>query len=145
MKNNELDSNSDYYRVCPFCHMEFMADHRRRKFCSDKCGDKYNNRLKELNAAIVPPDIPKVETVISPSDGKITITKQCEDILWNCDIPTEGKRISIKYLINNKFDFGGYISKIKSTKYKDGFSAEYGPFIMSWEDDLSVFVLRKIK
>jgi ribosomal protein S27AE len=44
----DLDKTSEYYRICPYCKEEFMADHMSREYCNDKCGDNFNNRKKRL-------------------------------------------------------------------------------------------------
>jgi ribosomal protein S27AE len=43
-----IDKTNEYYRVCPQCSGEFMAHHMSQKFCSDKCGDDFNNAKKRL-------------------------------------------------------------------------------------------------
>lgn len=44
----DLDKTSEYYRICPYCKEEFMADHMSREYCNDQCGDNFNNRKKRL-------------------------------------------------------------------------------------------------
>jgi ribosomal protein S27AE len=44
-----IDKTSEYYRICPFCDLEFMAHHMNQKYCCAKCGDDYNNAKKRFN------------------------------------------------------------------------------------------------
>jgi predicted nucleic acid-binding Zn ribbon protein len=44
-----IDKRSEYFRICPYCEIEFMADHMSTKFCSETCGDCYNNAKKRFN------------------------------------------------------------------------------------------------
>jgi hypothetical protein len=41
-----LDPKSDRFRICPFDKVEFMTNHRSRKFCNDSCQDEYHNKKK---------------------------------------------------------------------------------------------------
>ncbi|UPT68610.1 MAG: hypothetical protein M0D57_08315 [Sphingobacteriales bacterium JAD_PAG50586_3] len=43
----KLNPLSDRYRICPNCKKGHMITHGKRDFCSDKCNDDYNNRLKK--------------------------------------------------------------------------------------------------
>lgn len=42
----KMDPDSDRYRICPNCGIEFMTDHLSRIFCGDGCADEYHNRKK---------------------------------------------------------------------------------------------------
>lgn len=42
----KLDSTSNRYRICPNDGVEFMASHRSRLFCCDKCTDEFHNKRK---------------------------------------------------------------------------------------------------
>jgi ribosomal protein S27AE len=49
----KIDKTSEYYRICPYCSKKFMADHMNRKFCSDSCGDNFNNAKKRFSHLFV--------------------------------------------------------------------------------------------
>ena len=42
----KLDPESERYRICLNCGIEFMTDHLNRIFCNDKCTDEFHNRKK---------------------------------------------------------------------------------------------------
>jgi hypothetical protein len=42
----KLDPESERYRICLNCGIEFMTDHLSRIFCNDKCTDDFHNRKK---------------------------------------------------------------------------------------------------
>jgi hypothetical protein len=57
-KKMNLDKSNPYYRKCPFCGKEFIADHMSRKFCANSvnqngsvnsCKDDYHNLNKRPN------------------------------------------------------------------------------------------------
>ncbi len=108
MYKQTLNRESNHYRRCPNCDIELMANHGNRKFCSDKCGDDYNNRGKQIIKSMIPPEVPKIETMITPTDHNTFYVKKCIEILWQCKIPFEGKRVSLQTLREKgweRFDF----------------------------------------
>lgn len=62
-KEAEIDKTSEYFRICPQCDKEFMADHMARKFCDEKCGDDYNNSKKRLLPKL---DVNQVNNIAEP-------------------------------------------------------------------------------
>ena len=41
----KIDISNEYYRKCPECGIQFMANHINRKYCYNiKCKTKFNNR-----------------------------------------------------------------------------------------------------
>ena len=60
-------------KICPTCGVEFEAFHGRRKFCSDKCRNKWNNMKNKAkqnakqNAKRICPQCGKEFEVTSPS------------------------------------------------------------------------------
>ena len=81
MYKQTLNRESNHYRRCPNCDIELMANHGNRKFCSDKCGDDYNNRGKQIIKSMIPPEVPKIETMITPTDHNTFYVKKCIEIL----------------------------------------------------------------
>jgi ribosomal protein S27AE len=50
----KMDKNSNRYRVCPNDGVDFMAEHRNRKFCHNKvCTNEYHN-LKKKTKSLIP-------------------------------------------------------------------------------------------
>lgn len=45
-KDLKLNPQSDRYRICPECTIPFMTPHLGRHFCSTKCANTLNNRIK---------------------------------------------------------------------------------------------------
>lgn len=43
---DNLDPESEYYRVCPECNTPFMCEHLATIFCRRKHANDYNNRIK---------------------------------------------------------------------------------------------------
>jgi ribosomal protein S27AE len=145
MKNYELDPNSDHYRICPECGEELMVNHGNRDYCDNKCGNYFNNRKKKLKKLCEPSLIPKNVPEIKPTEKLLVGLERNLNTLWGCHIPPEGKRVAMQHLDDKAFDFKAYTSKIVSTDRRVGNKVEYGPFIMSWEDQDYVFVQLKNK
>lgn len=84
MKN---DSTSEYYRICPGCDKDFMANHMLEKFCSKKCKYRYHNKIKKQKRD-------KVGFIAERNYKYYVILHKC--FCW------EQTEISISYLINYK-------------------------------------------
>ena len=51
----EIDKKSIYYRICPNCKTEFIAEHLSRIFCPEpekKCKSKFNNKKSQEERSV---------------------------------------------------------------------------------------------
>lgn len=120
-KEPVIIKTSEYYRICPQCTKEFMADHMSRKFCSDKCGDDYNNAKKRLfpeTEASIIEELPETSNlvdvqIVSPTAPSGS-TENNLRILNSLPIdPYEGSYFHLEELDAKGFDFTKYAGKGK--------------------------------
>lgn len=111
-----LDKTSEYYRECPQCFKEFMAHHMSQKFCSDKCGDDFNNAKKRLANPVVE-SLPvqnkpeSKETTPQPSIAPLEKNLRILNSLY-LD-PINGSYFHLEDLVAKGYDFGAYAGKAK--------------------------------
>ena len=110
-----IDKTSEYFRICPMCKTEFMANDMRTKFCNEKCGDDFNNSKKRLAKL-------SIETI---SDQKVPETKDTKPItispleknnriLNSLDIdPINGSYFHLEELASKGYDFGAFAGRGK--------------------------------
>ena len=133
---NNLDKTSEYYRICPYCREEFMADHMSRDFCDEDCGNKFNNRKKRLNRT----RMNKVsQEIVSLENNSINSERNFGDhvsrniyILHQLSIdPDFGSTLSYEYLESIGFDFNYFNNRIPVNPNLNKFKIEIGPFSIS--------------
>lgn len=152
----KLDRKSDRFRICPQCKVEHMITHRGRDFCSDKCGDDYNNenkRLQKQSAAVVPqleimiPDalLPRFQDIITNvklNDDEIPKTESTSPSRqWQIQLDsninildtltihaTEGSHFQIEDLVQRDFNFFVYSDQAKLHNLPDGHQCQYLAF-----------------
>jgi hypothetical protein len=112
-----LDKTSEYYRECPQCFAEFMAHHMSQKFCSDKCGDDFNNAKKRLAHLALDNDKSQIA-----QDSKATLPSQIDQtplqknlrVLRSLYIdPINGSYFHLEDLDEKGFDFTAIAGKGK--------------------------------
>ncbi|MCG3165332.1 MAG: hypothetical protein POELPBGB_01095 [Bacteroidia bacterium] len=94
---DNLDPESEYYRICPECGTPFMTDHLSRKFCDKKHADNYNNRLKrenkglerKLTNTVLKENIKIIQSIIIPPPVEATKTIDIQEQLPNAVLPTK--------------------------------------------------------
>jgi hypothetical protein len=134
----KLNPNSDRYRVCPFDKVEFMADHRSRIFCSDKCADDYHNQKKReghtFNKKTVsfPTSIKQFPITEPQKKEPINKVRNNESILDKLKIdPVEGSIFHIDWLRSNGFDFNAFDGRkkiIDEESYLEYYLIEIGKY-----------------
>ncbi len=132
---NNLDKTSEYYRICPYCREEFMADHMSREYCDEDCGNKFNNRKKRLDRR----KNMASQEIVSLENKNINSERNFGDhlsrniyILHQLSIdPDFGSTLSYEYLESIGFDFNYFNSRIPVKPNLNKFKIEIGPFSIS--------------
>ena len=132
---NNLDKTSEYYRICPYCREEFMADHMSRDFCDEDCGNKFNNRKKRLDRR---KNMASHE-IVSLENNNINSERNFGDqlsrniyILHQLSIdPDFGSTLSYEYLESIGFNFNYFNNRIPVKPNLNKFKIEIGPFSIS--------------
>jgi ribosomal protein S27AE len=133
---NNLDKTSEYYRVCPYCRAEFMAEHMSREYCDEDCGNKFNNRKKRLNRTkmnMVSQEIVSLEnnSINSERNFGDQISRNIY-ILHQLSIdPDFGSIVSYDYLVSIGFNFNYINNRIPVKPNLNKFKIEIGPFSIS--------------
>ena len=132
---NNLDKTSEYYRICPYCREEFMADHMSREYCNDQCGDDFNNRKKRLDRRknMASHEIGSQENnhVNNGSNFGDHVSRNIY-ILHQLSIdPDFGSTLSYEYLESIGFDFNYFNNRIPVKPNLNKFKIEIGPFSIS--------------
>ena len=132
---NNLDKTSEYYRICPYCREEFMADHMSRDFCDEDCGNKFNNRKKRLdrrkNKANHEIGSQENNHVNNGSNFGDHVSRNIY-ILHQLSIdPDFGSTLSYEYLESIGFDFNYFNNRIPVKPNLNKFKIEIGPFSIS--------------
>ena len=126
--NTLIDKTSEFYRKCPQCEQEFMAEHMNRQFCSDQCGDDYNNAKKRLAPKAKSTGIhEKVATVNTLFNAEPTIQNQNLEILRNLLKPNEENWFELHELDNLGFNFSGFSGKGKLYNIADEYKSHFIP------------------
>jgi hypothetical protein len=143
-----LDKTSEYYRECPQCFEEFMADHMSQKFCNDKCGDDFNNAKKRLAHHSINND---KSQIIQDSKAIITTQSDQTPLQKNLSVlrsffidPINGSYFHLEDLDEKGFDFTAVAGKGKlhniPTEYNSHFIqiGEYRIFRVEFSNVLIV-------
>ena len=133
---NTLDKTSEYYRICPYCKEEFMADHMSREYCNDDCGNNFNNRIKRLNKRKLNLRSPNIDESIKRSNNT---DRSFEDqlnrnicILHELSIDPElGAFISYEYLDTIGLDINYFSNRIPVNNTLNNYKIQMGPFSIS--------------
>ena len=132
---NSLDKRSEYYRICPFCKEEFMADHMSREFCDDQCGDDFNNRKKRLDRRknMASHELGSQENNhVNNGSNFVDHVSRNIYILHQLSIdPDFGSTLSYEYLESIGFDFNYFNNRIPVKPNLNKFKIEIGPFSIS--------------
>ena len=132
---NTLDKTSEYYRICPYCKEEFMADHMSREYCDEDCGNKFNNRKKRLNRRknMASHELGSQENnSISTESNFGDYVSQNIYILHQLSIDPEfGSIVSYEYLDSIGFNFNYINNRIPVKPNLNKFKIEIGPFSIS--------------
>ena len=132
---NNLDKTSEYYRICPYCREEFMAEHMSREFCDEDCGNKFNNRKKRLDRR---KNLASHE-IDSQAKNNMNNGRNFEDminqniyVLYQLSIdPHFGSIVSYEYLDSIGFNFNYINNRIPVKPNLNKFKIEIGPFSIS--------------
>ena len=146
MKNKELkalDPDSEYFRTCPHCSNEYMADDLRQKYCCQACHDAHHNRIKRFKRASEPVISPLVVPAPNMTDKIMIDLKLNVSILNAFRIGREGIIVNIDDLEGKGFNFEAYTSRFSAAKKENSFFAEYGPFIINLESNQTVLIRTK--
>ena len=125
--NDTLDKRSEYYRICPFCKKKFMASHMNRAYCSDECGDKFNNSKKRFNRTVSLGQEPVVKTSSELLDQKI----EANISILNALIanPNKENYFTPEFLVHQGFDFDGINGRTAIAGQNTGqFMLRVGPY-----------------
>jgi hypothetical protein len=133
---NNIDKTSEYYRICPFCKTEFMADHMSREYCNDDCGNKFNNRKKRLNKNKLKIGVNEkefhVKSNLNSERNFEDMINQNISILYQLSIdPKFGSIVSYDYLDSIGFNFNYFNNRIPVKNNLNKFKIEIGPFSIS--------------
>lgn len=132
----DLDKTSEYFRICPYCHYQFMASHMSRVFCSDKCGDDFNNSKKRHNYQTLyhtnTDERVDLTNRFSPIQNFELKIKENLKILDQFTIdPDHGSYFNFEYLENLGFDFNYYSGRQKILDTPDKFKIQIGKYQIS--------------
>jgi ribosomal protein S27AE len=136
LSTNTLDKTSEYYRICPYCREEFMADHMSREYCNDDCGNNFNNRIKRLNKRKLNLRSPNIDESIKRSNNT---DRSFEDqlnrnicILYELSIDPElGAFISYEYLDTIGLDINYFSNRIPVKNTLNNYKIQMGSFSIS--------------
>ena len=138
-----LNPDSEYYRICKNCNIEFMADDLREKYCCTDCHDIYHRRLNRLKRAgdplITNGNIP----IQALDERKMVALKKNIEILISYNIGKEGRWVLINELKEKEFNFETYTSIFSVANKDDKYFVEYGPFIVNRETKNNLLIRRK--
>ena len=122
-----IDTRSEYFRICPYCEIEFMADHMSTKFCSETCGDCYNNAKKRFNRS----DSGGKEVVSKPGSEMLDRKIEANISILNTLIanPNRDNYFTPEFLIKQAFDFDGINGRTSIVGHNTGqFMLRVGPY-----------------
>jgi ribosomal protein S27AE len=133
MHEKPIDVNSEYYRICPNCGKEFMANDLRDKYCCQKCHDDYNNRIKRFKRASEPLKNPTMPPEPAPTERQMVDLKYNIQTFTDYRIGRDGIIVPIQELYGKDVRFYAYTARFPAYKKSKGYLVEYGPFILSRE------------
>jgi ribosomal protein S27AE len=134
MENTTIKINpkSDLYRICPKCGLEFIAEHRSRKFCSEQHHDDFNNALKKKNASalseIHPLKVANSVVVSQETNIKERIAKNIAILSHLVIDLKQGTNYNIMELLNKGFDFAALNFRFLLFNTNDSYCLQYGSF-----------------
>jgi hypothetical protein len=143
METKLLNPDSEYYRICKNCNIEFMADDLREKYCCQDCHNKYHKRLNRFKRASEPLIINSIIPIQAPEEKKMVELKKNIEVLISYNIGREGRWLSIKELDENGFVFEVYTSLFPVANNSNKYFVEYGPFIINRETKNYLFIRTK--
>jgi len=138
-----LNPDSEYYRICKNCNIEFMADDLREKYCCNDCHDKYHRRLNRLKRASDPLITNGIIPIHAMDERKMVALKKNIEILISYNIGKEGRWVLIAELEKKDFDFEAYTSIFSVANKVDKYFVEYGPFITNRETKNKLLIRTK--
>ena len=132
-----IDKTSEYFRICPYCKVEFMASHMSRDYCSDTCGDMYNNRLKRLrksynslNVSNAYYPLNQIPNVQNDFNTQLQLNISLLDKIWNPASKVTFR--SINFLDSIGLDFTVFESKTKLDELRS--EIKMGPYILKRQE-----------
>lgn len=134
----ELDKTSEYFRICPYCKVEFMANHMSREYCSEKCGDLYNNKLKRLrkkkynSQSALNNDYPLNQKLKLGSDFNSKLQLNISILNSICNPCINETLRSFNFLHSLGFDFNVFESKAKLDEIRSAIIV--GPYILKRQE-----------
>jgi hypothetical protein len=109
-----LDTNSSFFRICPNCSYNFMAETQKDEYCCDKCKDDFNNAKKakeKLKQQINEQSIASIAETLSPDVFKSKLQTNVEILEQIFNGLPEGMHITFEELDKLGFDFNIYNGK----------------------------------
>ncbi len=105
-----MDPRGEYYRVCPYCKLQFTASHMNRDYCPSKNGKKdwCKNRYKRL--------VRKGETDYDIMQNEAEIRKNVKKIVPVLNGDKE-KIVSQNVLFKINYNFDAFTTKTPRHKY----------------------------
>jgi hypothetical protein len=138
-----LNPDSEYYRVCKNCNIEFMANDLREKYCCADCHNKYHRRLNRFKRASEPIISNGIIPIQAPDEKKMNELKKNIEILILYKIGREGRWVTIKELEDKGFNFEVYTSVFPVANNINKCFVEYGSFIINRETKNYLFIRTK--
>jgi hypothetical protein len=110
MSEIDMDPRGEYYRVCPYCKLQFTASHMNRDYCPSKNGKKdwCKNRYKRL--------VRKGETDYDIMQNEAEIRKNVKKIVPVLNGDKE-KIVSQNVLFKINYNFDAFTTKTPRHKY----------------------------
>jgi hypothetical protein len=130
-----LDPNSSFFRICPKCSHNFMAETELDEYCCDKCKDDFNNAKKRAKKKqkqqIDEQSTASITETLSPEVFKSKLQTNVEILEQIFNGLPEGMPITFEELDKLRFDFNIYNGKdsLYNIPEPDNCSfVVYGPF-----------------
>ncbi len=120
----KIDPESEYYRVCPECKREFIADHLSMKFCHNRCRDHYHNRIKRderIEEGSKQVQVSEAEKLRQELEANIKI-------LEGLDINPKGTNFHLVDLAEKGFVFAAYGARVPLDPSGQPAYLKYGPY-----------------
>lgn len=146
MLNNfetEIDPNSDKYRICRNCKIEFMANHGNDRYCSEECYSEFHKKESKLLRICATGKINGTAHNLQVIDINLSGLQRNIEQLYIKGASKKGMFVEADELLKAGFDFRAYSRRYLVSEATQGLFAEYGPFIMHWEKESVVFVKLK--
>ena len=132
-------------RICPECQREFKVKHLLRKFCTNHCKDRFNNRIKQKQVIAAEVEMEKqVVEEIQHKTNEETITTLEKNILTVRDM-MNGRNKAELYVVEmmrRGYDFKVYEARFPGPKGMNMFYTVLGEFHMTISKPELMFVIK---